>query len=266
MPGVKRKPAAALEVAYEEAAAEDEPEMAAASTSGSLTEAQCTAAREGWEETYRLILEQRKSIVAECDLYGGMVYVAKENTPETRYHTLVNSILAPQCRDSIVHEAVKNLIDRGCTPEKVLAASEEDLCSCCSKVRMHQNKIKHIIASTKILVEKHTADVPQTYKELIALPGIGPKSAHFILMVCWGKVEGVKVDTHIHRICNRLGWVQTKTEEKTRQELESWLPSEHWGVDGIKKLVGFGQEICTAIKPKCASCAVKGRCPSAAAA
>nr|QDO16537.1 endonuclease III-like protein 1 [Crypthecodinium cohnii] len=171
--------------------------------------------------------------------------------------------MAPQNRDNITFEATADIIKKAPTAEEVLALAPESLEASCKKTRFAARKAKAIREATKILVEKYGGDLPQTMKELTGLPGIGTKSAAFLMMVCWGKVEAAKVDVHVHRICNRLGWVSTTTEEKTRLELESWLPRSHWGVDGLKQFVGFGQEICTAQKPKCSDCAVKERCPSA---
>lgn len=88
--------------------------------------------------------------------------------------------------------------------------------------------------------------------------------AHLFMAHALGKPEGIGVDVHVHRICNRLEWVHTKTPEATRKALETWLPKEHWGVQGINwLLVGFGQTICRARNPLCHQCAVNDRCPAA---
>jgi len=218
---------------------------------------------EGWEETFNLILEQRKNITAECDVHGGAIYVKQNNNAQTRYHTLLNSILAPQNKDKVTFEATADIIKKAPTPEEVMALPLESLEESCKKTRFAARKVKAIKDATKILLEKYGGDLPKTMKELTSLPGVGTKSAAFLMMTCWEQVEALKVDVHIHRVCNRLGWVSTTNEEKTRLELESWLPRSHWGVDGLKRFVGFGQEICTAQKPKCGDCAAKERCPSA---
>ncbi len=112
----------------------------------------------------------------------------------------------------------------------------------------------------QILKENYNSDPPEELKELLTLPGIGPKMAHIYLQCCCDKIEGIAVDTHVHRICNRLKWVnETKTPEHTRKGLESWLPKELWS-DINLVLVGFGQTICSAVAPKCSQCKLNRDC------
>ena len=114
---------------------------------------------------------------------------------------------------------------------------------------------------TQLLRDRHAGLVPRTLPELLALPGVGPKMALIVLRVNTGEVAGVSVDTHVHRICNQLGWVgpagrQTKTPEQTRAAVEGWLPRELWD-DFNLILVGIGQEVraparrCLRCKPFC---------------
>jgi endonuclease-3 len=112
----------------------------------------------------------------------------------------------------------------------------------------------------QILKDDYEGNAPEDYNELVKLPGIGPKMAHLYLQCCCDKVEGIAVDTHVHRICNRLKWVDdTKTPEETRKRLEDWVPKEKW-IDVNTLLVGLGQTICFAKKPKCEECLIKDTC------
>jgi len=97
----------------------------------------------------------------------------------------------------------------------------------------------------------------------VKLPGVGPKMAMLTMQEAWGSSVGIGVDVHVHRICNRLGWVKnTKTPEQSRKQLESWLPKDKW--QPINRLmVGFGQTVCLPVHPKCAICKVNHLCPSA---
>lgn len=95
----------------------------------------------------------------------------------------------------------------------------------------------------------------------MALPGVGPKMAHLTLQVAWRNVVGIGVDTHVHRISNRLGWVKSNTPEQTRVQLEQWLPRDYWGAVNVL-LVGFGQKVCLPIGPRCAECKVNSLCPT----
>lgn len=127
-----------------------------------------------------------------------------------------------------------------------------------------QRKVEYIKRTSVILLDKYNGDIPRTIKELCELPGVGPKMAHICMQIAWGEVSGIGVDTHVHRISNRLGWVrkQTKTPEETRNELEDWLPKPLWK-EVNHLLVGFGQEICLPRFPKCSECLNKDICPFA---
>lgn len=116
---------------------------------------------------------------------------------------------------------------------------------------------------------KYDGDIPSSLEELLLLPGIGPKMAHLVMNVAWNNVQGICVDTHVHRICNRLEWVsrqgtkqKTSSPEETRESLQLWLPKEEW-VPINPLLVGFGQTICTPLRPRCGVCGVSDLCPSA---
>ena len=112
--------------------------------------------------------------------------------------------------------------------------------------------------------------MPNDYKKLIALPGVGPKMAHLVMQCVYGVIEGVSVDTHVHRISNRLrwvgknyltnkGWKPTATPGETASDLEEWLPKDKWPKIN-HMLVGFGQTICRPIGPKCYDCSIKSLC------
>lgn len=116
--------------------------------------------------------------------------------------------------------------------------------------------------TSKILIEKYNSDIPNNIKELIALPGVGPKMAHICMSTAWKEVTGIGVDVHVHRISNRIGWLPkpTKEPEQTRVGLEAWLPQSLWAEVNYL-LVGFGQTVCLPVKPKCSTCLSREICP-----
>lgn len=124
--------------------------------------------------------------------------------------------------------------------------------------------MEYIKKTAKILIDKYGGDIPNNVKELCDLPGVGPKMAHICMSVAWGEISGIGVDTHVHRISNRLEWMKkpTKTPEDTRKALEDWLPRELWE-EVNHLLVGFGQEKCLPRFPKCGECINKSICPFA---
>ena len=130
-----------------------------------------------------------------------------------------------------------------------------------SKVGFHNKKAEYIKKATKIINDEHGGKVPADFKKLIALPGVGPKMAHLVLQEAYGRTEGVSVDTHVHRICNRLNWVSTKTPEQTGKALEEWLPKAKWRkINHL--LVGFGQTVCKPLYQNCEGCAIRDICPA----
>ncbi|XP_030901281.2 endonuclease III-like protein 1 isoform X2 [Melopsittacus undulatus] len=127
-----------------------------------------------------------------------------------------------------------------------------------------QNKVKYIKQTTAILKQKYGGDIPRTVEELVQLPGVGPKMAYLAMNIAWDSVSGIAVDTHVHRISNRLKWVkkETKYPEETRVALEEWLPRDLWReINWL--LVGFGQQTCLPVKPRCTECLNQDICPAA---
>ena len=122
----------------------------------------------------------------------------------------------------------------------------------------YKTKAKRIREVCKILIEKYNGKVPNTLEDLLELPGVGRKTAN-IVVVYGFKKQGVPVDTHVHRISNRLGWVQTKLPDKTEFELRKIVAKKHWMILN-DVFVAYGQNICKPINPKCAECPVAKYC------
>jgi len=118
-----------------------------------------------------------------------------------------------------------------------------------------------MIKVAQICIDKYDGDIPDNIDDLVSLPGIGPKMGYLALQCAWKKNEGIGIDTHVHRICQRLNWThKPKNPEDTRKQLESWLPKDRWR-EVNKMLVGFGQQICPARNPKCSECLNDEICP-----
>ncbi|GLT75757.1 hypothetical protein SLA2020_474560 [Shorea laevis] len=166
--------------------------------------------------------------------------------------------------------AIQRLLQNGLlTADAIDKADEATIKSLIYPVGFYTRKATNLKKIAKICLMKYDGDIPSSLEELLLLPGIGPKMAHLVMNVGWNNVQGICVDTHVHRICNRLGWVsrpgtkqKTSTPEETRKVLQLWLPKEEW-VPINPLLVGFGQTVCTPLRPNCGICSVSELCPAA---
>ncbi|CAL5336888.1 unnamed protein product [Camellia sinensis] len=189
---------------------------------------------------------------------------------ERRFAVLASSLLSSQTKDNVTHGAIQRLIQNGLlTPDAIDKVDEAIISSLIYPVGFYPKKAINLKKIAKICLTKYDGDIPSTLEELLLLPGIGPKMAHLVMNVAWNNVQGICVDTHVHRICNRLGWVsrpgtkqKTSSPEETRELLQLWLPKEEW-VPINPLLVGFGQTVCTPLRPRCTICSVSDLCPSA---
>lgn len=229
----------------------------------------------GWKEILSGIEEMRANKDAEVDKYGCEVFY-DEDFPEhvRRFHVLIAAMMSSQTKDPVNAAAMGRLIKHGLTVQSMLEIDQQELAQLIRPVGFFNHKAKYIKQVASILTKQaegvDVVEIPNTYEGLIALPGVGPKMATLVMNCAWDNTVGICVDTHVHRISNRLKWVKTwnknnpksQDPEKTRAELEDWLPKEHWGpINPL--LVGFGQTICLPRGPKCSECKIRDICPSA---
>ena len=177
---------------------------------------------------------------------------------ETPWQLLIAVILSAQCTDARVNIVTKDLFkkypDLNAFANASLAEMEEDIRS----TGFYHNKAKNIIACARMLLEKHDGKVPDTLEELIALPGVGRKTANVILGNIYHK-PSVVVDTHVKRISKRLGFTKEEDPEKIEYDLMKKLPKDHWILYNIQ-IITFGREICFARNPKCEICPLQDLC------
>jgi len=209
-------------------------------------------------ELYNEIKKQRQSIIAPIDTMGCYIIGQSASEDTRRFQILVSLLLSSQTKDEISHAAVKSMNETlgVLAPRNVLDASEEDLHRSISRVGFHKKKLVFLTEISRRVLN----GMPDTLEDVLALPGIGKKMAYLYLQHACGKSDGIGVDTHVHRISNRIGLVNTKTPEKTEVALQKVLDVEEWSViNGV--LVGFGQTICKSVRPECEKCCVVDRCP-----
>lgn len=174
------------------------------------------------------------------------------------YQVLISCILSLRTKDETTRGASERLFGRAKTPEEILKLSEKEVQELIYPVGFYRIKAGNILRITQILVNDYGSRVPETIGELLKLPGVGRKTANIVMVFGHDKM-GMPIDTHCHRIPNRIGWIKTKTPEQTEFELRELIPKTHW-----KKFndvfVTFGQNICKPIKPLCEKCPVSEYC------
>ncbi|XP_050346015.1 endonuclease III-like protein 1 [Nymphalis io] len=188
-----------------------------------------------------------------------------ENAPPkvVRYQSLISLMLSSQTKDQVTFAAMERLRARGLTIDNVLKMSDEELGQLIYPVGFWKTKVKYIKKTTQTLKDQYDGDIPDTAEKLCKLTGVGPKMAHICMKVAWNKITGIGVDTHVHRISNRIGWVKkpSTTPEETRKSLQTWLPVDLWS-EVNHLMVGFGQTICLPVGPMCHECLNRDICPS----
>ncbi|XP_048350836.1 LOW QUALITY PROTEIN: endonuclease III-like protein 1 [Sphaerodactylus townsendi] len=218
-----------------------------------------------WREQLANIREMRKAKDAPVDQMGAEKCFDSTAPPEVmRYQVLLSLMLSSQTKDQWrPSAAVMRLREHGLTVDNILDTEEETLGQLIYPVGFWKSKVRYIKQTTAILKQDYGGDIPKTVAELVKLPGVGPKMAHLTMAIAWQDVSGIGVDTHVHRISNRLKWVkkETKLPEDTRQALETWLPRDLWSeINWL--LVGFGQQICLPLSPRCNECLNRDICPA----
>jgi len=197
---------------------------------------------EGWEDVYELVRELRSDRSAPVDTDGGHALSEREQGEDVRrFQVLIALMLSSQTKDAVVGETMRALQRHGLTVGNIRNTSHEDLNKLIRKVGFHNNKTKYIKKACDILAEQYSGDIPPTAKDMMDLPGVGPKMAYIIESEAFGTTTGIGVDTHMHRMFNDLGWVKSTNPEGTREQLEGWLPREKWAEVNVL-WVGIGQE------------------------
>ncbi|KAL3816397.1 hypothetical protein ACHAXA_008367 [Cyclostephanos tholiformis] len=196
-----------------------------------------------WERIYELVEELRSDRSAPCDTDGGEALPEKHFGPKVyRFQVLTALMLSSQTKDAVVGETMRALQKHGLTVENIQNTDNETLNLLLKRVGFHNNKTKFLKNAADIIISQYNGDIPPTAEEMMTLPGVGPKMAYIVESIAFGTCSGIGVDTHMHRIFNDLNWVNSKTPEESREQLEGWLPKEKWGTVNLL-WVGFGQEV-----------------------
>ncbi len=174
------------------------------------------------------------------------------------FTVLISTLLSLRTKDAVTIEASKRLFKRVKTCDDLDELSVGEISKLIYPVGFYKTKAKRLKEICNIIKTRFDGKVPASLNELLSLPGVGRKTANLVLTEGFGR-PGICVDTHVHRISNRWGFVETKTPEKTEFILRKKLPKQYW-VDYNRILVAFGQNICLPISPWCSKCPIESFC------
>jgi endonuclease-3 len=176
------------------------------------------------------------------------------------WELLVATVLSAQSTDARVNEVTPSLFARWPQPGDLAKASQEDVEAIVRPTGMFRNKARSLRATAHLVVERHGGLVPRDLNALIALPGVGRKTAKVILGEGFGIPAGVTVDTHVRRLARRLGLTRLVEPEKIATKLEALLPRAEW-IEFSTRLILHGRRVCSARKPRCGECVLAEVCP-----
>ena len=181
------------------------------------------------------------------------------NRGASPFEVLVSTLLSLRTKDEVTGQAAKRLLEVARTPETMVTLDAKEIERLIYPVGFYPTKARRLLEISRILLDRYAGRVPDTLEELTALPGVGRKTANLVLVEGF-KIPAICVDTHVHRISNRIGYVKTKNPDQTELALRKKLPKRHW-VRYNELLVAFGQVLCRPVSPFCSRCPVGDMCP-----
>ncbi|MCP4897281.1 MAG: endonuclease III [bacterium] len=185
--------------------------------------------------------------------------VEVQHATRSPFRILISCIISLRTKDAVTASSSQRLFELGSTPSEIADLDEHDIAEAIYPAGFYRNKARQIRTIGSLLRDNYTGEVPASEDELLALPGVGRKTANLVLGLGFG-IPAICVDTHVHRISNRLGMVETPDPERTERALQAVLPQRHW-ININDLLVTFGQNQCHPTSPKCSTCPIGDLCP-----
>jgi endonuclease-3 len=174
------------------------------------------------------------------------------------FQLLISTILSSRTKDDVTAAASERLFSLASTPEKMLSLHETEIRKAIYPVGFYKTKAENLLRTCQELLDHYHGCVPDKLEKLLTLPGVGRKTANLVLALGFQKA-GLCVDTHVHRISNRLGYIKTKTPRETEMALRKKLFRRYWSIYNTI-MVAYGQNICRPISPRCSQCPVFQYC------
>jgi endonuclease III len=198
-------------------------------------------------EEYRFWKTPAVTIVAQSD--------------RSPFKVLVSCIISLRTKDEVTAQASLRLFERAATPDALQSLPVDEVAGLIYPAGFYRNKALQIVGISKRLMVEYGGRVPDEIDELLKFKGVGRKTANLVVTLGFGK-PGICVDTHVHRICNRWGYVSTKTPDETEAALRKKLPAQYW-IEINDLLVAFGQNHCHPVSPRCSVCRLAEMCAKA---
>jgi endonuclease-3 len=183
-----------------------------------------------------------------------------QSSRENPFEVLISTMLSAQTRDEVTHDASQRLFKVARSPRAMAALPVTRIQKLIYPVSFYRNKARHVKVACEQILSRFGGRVPGTMEELLTLPGVGRKTANLVLILAHDSKDNICVDTHVHRIANRMGWVQTKTPEQTEHALYEVVRRKWWPLVNLY-LVTWGQNICRPVYPLCPRCVLVDICP-----
>jgi endonuclease-3 len=210
--------------------------------------------------TVRHVQAVMRTLAREIDgLELPAVEKISERQGEDPFQVLIATLLSARTQDATTLAASTRLFRVARTPRTMARLTARRIEKLIYPVSFYRNKARNVKATCRLLVERFGGRVPTTMEELLMLPGVGRKTANLVLILAYKSLRNICVDTHVHRISNRLGWVRTRTPDETEQALYRATSARWWPYINLY-LVTWGQNVCRPISPRCAGCAIRSHC------
>ncbi len=206
-----------------------------------------------WEASLQRIAE-----AIGTDFQAGINQIVSESG-DAPFRVLISTVISLRTRDEVTIPASHRLLSEAPDAARLAELPEQRIQELIYPAGFYKNKAKQLKEIARLIIAEHGGAVPSSREELTSFPGVGPKTANLVLGLGFG-IDAICVDTHVHRIPNRLGWIATKTPEQSEQALMEVLPRRYW-IPINQLLVGFGQQICTPVSPHCSRCPLSAECP-----
>jgi len=207
-----------------------------------------------WDSIHRSLDKWRKNLEEK----EPAVTTIAERYSNNPWAVLVSTILSLRTKDEVTLETSKRLLNKAPGPKELSLLSEDQIARLSYPAGFYRTKATSLKKIAAILLEQYNGEVPADMDLLLALPGVGRKTANLVLIEAFN-LPGICVDVHVHRITNRCGWLSTKTPEETEMTLREIVPKKYWkGLNAL--LVLYGQNLCRPISPYCSKCVIKQHC------